>query len=147
MFTAAGRIDYREDVADRLGIPAADMAGLADGDILLRAYERLGPRCAEFLEGDWSFAARHPAEKELFIARDRSGNTSLYYRAGPRGIVFAPCLQALLSPVSGNWSAEVPSYRVRNRASIGIMFMLNSPGRPSRGNRYLCPQDHTCKRS
>jgi asparagine synthase (glutamine-hydrolysing) len=80
-----------------LNIPPIARAALADGDLMLAAYDHWEEACAERLLGDWSFAAWHPHERRLVLGRDHFGNTSLYYvRAGDR-FAFASDARALLS--------------------------------------------------
>ena len=76
-FTAEARIDNRDEIADALGMASCDRKTMADGEIVRRAYERWGAECASRLLGDWSFAAWHPFERKLCLARDHRGNTSL----------------------------------------------------------------------
>ncbi|MBI2864750.1 MAG: asparagine synthetase B [Chloroflexi bacterium] len=96
-FTAAARLDNRTQLAAALGIPPAELAGLADGDLVLRAYNRWGEDCPTRIYGDWSFAVWRPAERRLFLARDHYGHSGLYYFAGERTFAFASDRRALLA--------------------------------------------------
>ncbi|MBI4869770.1 MAG: asparagine synthetase B [Candidatus Wallbacteria bacterium] len=97
-FTAAARLDNREELARQLEVPAGEVEKLADGELLRRAYLRWGERCPERVLGDWSFAAWHPRERRAMLARDQLGNTALYYFETPRLLAFATSQQALLTP-------------------------------------------------
>src|SRR5258708_6888222 len=79
VFTAAARVDNRDELGDLLQIPTPVRAELADSELLFRAYLRWGEQCAVRIFGDWAFAAWHAAERKLFMARDHFGNTSLFY--------------------------------------------------------------------
>ncbi len=96
-FTAAGRLDNRAELLAALGAPAAGQEQVADSAIMLRAYERWGEGCAERLLGDWAFAAWHPAEGRLVLARDQLGITGLHYYLGEGLVAFASGLPALLA--------------------------------------------------
>lgn len=98
LFTAAGRVDNRDELLSALssGLPVSSSV-IPDGDLLLCAYRRWGADCVTHIYGDWAFAAYHPTERKLFLARDHFGNTSLYYYADPRVFAFASDRQALLA--------------------------------------------------
>jgi asparagine synthase (glutamine-hydrolysing) len=99
VFTAAGRLDNREALLHVLGLRDRDSGRreLADGDVLMAAYRRWGEDAPARVFGDWSFAAWHPRERKLFLARDHFGETALYYYADARTFAFASSQQALLS--------------------------------------------------
>ena len=61
------------------------------------AYTRWGEDAVARIHGDWAFAAWHPKERRLFLARDPFGITSLYYYANPRIFAFATSRQALVA--------------------------------------------------
>ncbi|MBI5301188.1 MAG: asparagine synthetase B [Chloroflexi bacterium] len=110
VFTAAARVDNRDEIISDLGLQIADLQApisksaicnlqptISDGDLILHAYRKWGESCVTRIYGDWSFAAWHPAERKLFLARDHFGNTSLYYYADARVIAFASDRRALLA--------------------------------------------------
>jgi asparagine synthase (glutamine-hydrolysing) len=96
-FTAEARIDNRDELFGALGIAGAERTTMADGEVVRRAYERWGVDCAPKLLGDWSFAAWHPAERRLCLARDHCGNTSVYYFNDGRQVAFASDRRAILA--------------------------------------------------
>lgn len=97
VLTAEARLDNRDELCAELAIAAADRGALPDGSLILRAYERWGEHTPQHLIGDWSFAAWHPEQKRLFLARDHFGNTSLYYYHDDRRFAFASSRRALLT--------------------------------------------------
>lgn len=99
LFTAGGRVDNREElIADcGLRIAESEKSEISDGEIIFHAYLKWGEDCPERIYGDWSFAAWHPKERRLFLARDHHGNTSLYYYADPGVFAFASSYKALLA--------------------------------------------------
>ena len=110
-FTAAARVDNREELirdlrleiqspreASNLQPPTSNFQlPTPDGDILLHAYLKWGDDCVKRIYGDWAFAAWHPNERKLFLARDHFGNTALYYYANSRLFAFASEPKALLA--------------------------------------------------
>ena len=97
VLAAEARLDNRPELCGELGIPPNELPQLADGELILRAYERWGERAPDHLLGDWSFAAWHPSEKRLFLARDHFGNTGLYYHQDARRFAFASSRKALFA--------------------------------------------------
>ncbi len=91
---STGRIHNRVEVADKLGCCSARSS---DQFLLERAHERWGERACEHLYGDWSYAAWDPGERRLTLARDRYGNTQLFYYADSSKFAFATRLQDLLA--------------------------------------------------
>jgi asparagine synthase (glutamine-hydrolysing) len=102
-FTGVGRVDNRAELLGKLGRHQAESelgrpaSRIGDAELLLLAYERWGEACVDRIYGDWSFAAWHPADRKLFVARDHHGNTALYYYADPRVFAFASDRKALLA--------------------------------------------------
>jgi len=97
VITAQARIDNREDLFRELAIPYPDRKNIPDSQIILRAYERWGEACPDYLLGDWAFAIWNPRQRRLFIARDHHGNTALYYYHTSHFFVFASSLKGLLA--------------------------------------------------
>jgi asparagine synthase (glutamine-hydrolysing) len=106
-FTAAGRVDNREELLKQLAEgarPSAIQSArrynqtiISDVEILFRAYLRWGEDCPVRIYGDWSFAAFHARERKLFIARNHYSGTALYYYSDPRVFAFASSRKALLA--------------------------------------------------
>src|SRR5262245_13715729 len=56
VLSADARIDNRGELIDQLGLDSRPTAEIADGEIILSAYERWGEACPEKLLGDFAFA-------------------------------------------------------------------------------------------
>lgn len=96
IFSAAGRLDNRDELAGALGIGIAEIATLGDGSLMHRAWLRWGQGCPARIFGDWAFATWNPRERTLFLARDHSGTTALYYHTNPNFFAFSSSRRALL---------------------------------------------------
>ena len=94
---ASARLDDRDALADALGIPRPQRAGLPDGEFILRAYERWGDTCPERLLGDYAFAVWDARRRRLFCARDHIGTRPFYYHLGAQRVVFASGVAAVLA--------------------------------------------------
>jgi asparagine synthase (glutamine-hydrolysing) len=97
LFTAAARLDNRDELCDVFGIGHPERPTTPDGQLVLQAYRKWGAESCKHLFGDWSFAAWHRKEQKLFLARDHIGNTGLYYYFKPPLLVFASSTEAILS--------------------------------------------------
>ena len=76
---AAGSVHNRGEIARELDASVME----SDTSLLRRAFAEWGERACGRIHGDWSAAAWNPAKRELLVARDPYGNTSLYYHCSP----------------------------------------------------------------
>lgn len=68
-----------------------------DTEVLLAAYSQWGRFCLDKLRGMFAFAIWDREEKQLFLARDRTGEKPLYYWYDHHNFYFASELKALVS--------------------------------------------------
>jgi asparagine synthase (glutamine-hydrolysing) len=97
LFTAAARLDNRDELCDVFGIPLSEKPTTSDGRLMWQAYRKWGAESCRHLFGDWSFAAWHTKEQRLFLARDHLGNTGLFYYFKPPVVAFASGAEAILA--------------------------------------------------
>ncbi|MEN6313942.1 MAG: asparagine synthase-related protein [Clostridiaceae bacterium] len=97
LFTAAARLDNRDELCDVFGIAHPERPITSDGQLVLKAYKKWGTDSCKHIFGDWSFAVWHIKEQRLFLARDHLGNTGLYYYFKPPLVIFASSTEAILS--------------------------------------------------
>jgi asparagine synthase (glutamine-hydrolysing) len=128
------RLDNRDQLAAALGIAPADLSGLADSALVLRAYRKWGEQCAERLLGDFVFALWDARAKKLVLARDHMGQRYVHYHRGHGFFVFATEFNAL-------WAyPDVP--RVLGEAQIGrslIHARSQQPGQTAFDGIYGLP--------
>ena len=96
IITASARLDNRDELSERLEVRADEQSNLSDESLIVRAFERWGEACPEWLNGDWSLAVWCPSKRKLFLARDHFGNTGLYYATVGDRVAFASDIRALL---------------------------------------------------
>lgn len=94
-----GRIDNREDLADALGLTASAMAGLSDGRLMMRCFERWNRDAFTRIIGDWAFILWDEAEQQMMLVTDPVGvrgmvyyatDACLYVATMPRGLHALP---------------------------------------------------------
>jgi asparagine synthase (glutamine-hydrolysing) len=106
------RLDNRDDVAGRLGVGAAELAGWSDARLVLCAYRQWGEQCVAHLLGDFAFAVWDSRRRQLFGARDRFGVKPLYYYERGGLFAFASEMKGLLAlsavdrTVNETWIAD-----------------------------------------
>lgn len=89
------RLDNRGELADALGLSAADIAAWADARLLLAAWRRWGADCLDRLLGDFAVAVWDAPARVLHLARDLMGQRQLYYHDGPDLFAFATEIKGL----------------------------------------------------
>lgn len=97
LITASARLDNRDELVDQLSKSNFEKQIISDSQLVLKAVEKWGEDAVNHLYGDWAYAAFDPASQKLFMARDRMGNTGLYYFYKPPIFAFAPSPHALLA--------------------------------------------------
>lgn len=103
-------LDNREELMSRLGLQVN--SNLPDLHVLLHAYDQWGEQMANKLNGDFAFVIWDEARRQLFAARDWSGNRTLYYAEHKGTFLFASTMEALLHTgivdrtLSTPWMAE-----------------------------------------
>lgn len=68
----------------------------SDSEVILYLYELYGTDCLKHLRGMFAFALYDTKRKQLFVARDRVGEKTLYYAQLPTGFVFSSELKTIL---------------------------------------------------
>ncbi|HZT26102.1 MAG TPA: asparagine synthase-related protein [Pseudolabrys sp.] len=89
LLTADVRIDNRDDLLARLGLPAKDTADWPDARILLAAWETLGDAVWPLLRGPFAAAIWDPCTRALTLARDQLGLNVVMWHKSPRFFAFA----------------------------------------------------------
>ncbi len=91
VLTWDGRLDNREALARRLGLPLASaaLAQTADAVLVLEAYLRFGEAILPELVGEFALALYCTRTHELRLARSTCGARPLYYAAQPDRLLWA----------------------------------------------------------
>ena len=89
------RLDNREDLVRELGLPHPEE--LADSTILMQAWMRWDAACLDHIIGGFAFAVWTPAKRELFAARDHTGERPLFYHRSRNFFALASMPKGLLA--------------------------------------------------
>jgi asparagine synthase (glutamine-hydrolysing) len=87
------RLDYRDELGDKLGLSQKELEIAPDSILVLMAYEKWGEKCLSRLRGMFAFAIADTVKKKIFIARDHFGIKPLYYYQSDGIIAFGSELQ------------------------------------------------------
>jgi asparagine synthase (glutamine-hydrolysing) len=93
VITADARIDNRKELSEELGVE--DKEDVSDSYFILKAYEKWGEKCPEYLLGDFAFAIWDKNDERLFCARDHMGVKPFYYYLDEEMFVFGTEIKAL----------------------------------------------------
>lgn len=100
---ASARVDNRGELLRALGLDVREWGESTpestrydDTHLIHAAYLRWRESCVERIYGDWAFAVWRPLERQLFLARDHFGMTSMYYAIDDDSFAFASDQQVLL---------------------------------------------------
>ncbi|NWH03401.1 asparagine synthetase B family protein [Desulfobacter latus] len=92
-----GRIDNRDELADKLDITPRQSRIMADSAFALKAFERWDNACLDYLLGDFAFAVWNRQSRRLFLARDPLGLRPLYWHKTNRFFAFATLSKGLFA--------------------------------------------------
>jgi asparagine synthase (glutamine-hydrolysing) len=91
------RIDYRQELAGKIGVEWNEAEAYSDSAYILKAYLKWGEECLLHLYGDFSFVLWDPGREEILCARDHFGCRPLYYVDQPGFLAVASRISAFKS--------------------------------------------------
>lgn len=91
------RLDGRTELLRQLDITTGAGGTLSDIELFARAWQRWGRGCSHYVQGDWVCVVRDNTDGSVWLARDATGNTGLYYWHDSTQLVFATSLPSLLA--------------------------------------------------
>ena len=94
--TFNGEIYNFRELRQQLVAAGVTFHSQSDTEVILRLYERDGPRCVDHLVGMFAFAIWDAQEEKCFLARDPLGIKPVYYFQSGNRLVFASELRTLL---------------------------------------------------
>jgi hypothetical protein len=83
------RLDYRDELADKLGLTQKQLDVTPDSVLALHAYEKWNSKCVHHLEGDWAFVIYDQIFNKVFFFRDSCGYSLVFYSVFNSQVYFA----------------------------------------------------------
>jgi asparagine synthase (glutamine-hydrolysing) len=90
------RLDYREELGDKLGLTQSELEVTPDSRLVMLSYQKWNEKCVNHIEGDWAMSIFSNIDKSLFFAKDRGGYSALFYTNFNNIIYFSSDLNALV---------------------------------------------------
>ncbi len=112
------------------------LATSSDTEVIIHLYEDYGPKCLEYLNGQFAFVIWDKNKKELFIARDRMGIRPLYYARSHERVYFASEIKAIFA--TGEIRREIDPIALDQV----FTFWHNVPPRTTFKNIHELPPAH-----
>jgi asparagine synthase (glutamine-hydrolysing) len=101
--TADARIDYREELAQKLGISNKELRRISDSKLILHSYLAWDVDCVKHLFGDFAFGIWDEKKGRLFCARDHLGCRPFCYYVDNQIFAFSSALIGLHGVKKINW--------------------------------------------
>jgi asparagine synthase (glutamine-hydrolysing) len=73
------RLDYRDELGDKLGLTQSELELTPDSQLVMLSYQKWKEKCVHHIEGDWAFVIYSFDSHSIFIAKDRIGNSAIFY--------------------------------------------------------------------
>lgn len=73
------RLDYRDELGDKLGLKQAELEVTPDSQLAMLAFQKWKEKCVYHLEGDWAAAFYLIRDSSLLLLKDSIGCSALYY--------------------------------------------------------------------
>ena len=73
------RLDYRDELGDKIGLTQKQLQNTPDSLLVMKAYQKWGKKCVHHLQGDWSFVLFDNLMNQLFIGKESTGISSVFY--------------------------------------------------------------------
>jgi asparagine synthase (glutamine-hydrolysing) len=100
------------EIREELSHDGGQWRSATDTEVIIRSYERWGPRCLERFHGMFAFAIWDRHSRAMFSARDRMGVKPYYFHYSSDCFAFASRPRALLS-LNRNWSEPLDEQALR----------------------------------
>lgn len=100
LLTGHFRLDYRDELGDKLGLSQKELEVTPDSCLAMLAYQKWEDGCVHHLEGDWAFVLFNYCNASLFAAKDKFGYSSLFYHRTNNQFYFSSDLDVLVSALN-----------------------------------------------
>jgi asparagine synthase (glutamine-hydrolysing) len=91
------RLDYRDELGDKLGLSHDELVHTRDAILVLKSYQKWGKKCANYFEGDWAFVLYDFYDSSTFFAKDTLGFSAIFYTIQNNTIYFSSNPQFIYS--------------------------------------------------
>lgn len=96
VIAADATLYYRDELRRKLAALGVRPKGQTPSHLILAAYQAFGERCAEALEGDFSFIVWDRKDRRVVAARDSTGTRPLFFAEVGNTLIVASSIAAIL---------------------------------------------------
>ncbi len=96
------RLDYRDELGDKLGLTQSELEKTPDSRLAMMAYIKWKEKCVHHLEGDWVFCLYESIRNKLFILKDSIGVSALFYFTFNEQYYFSTSLDVFINNTNFN---------------------------------------------
>ena len=111
------RLDYRDELGDKLGLIQSEVEVTPDAQLAMLAYQKWKDKCVHHLEGDWAAAFYLIHDNSLLLLKDSMGCSALYYIILDESIFFSS---------DADMFAQIASFQLT--PEINQLIRLSQPG-------------------
>lgn len=97
LLTGHFRLDYRDELGDKLGITQAELEVTPDSQLVMLAYQKWKEKFVHHLDGDWACVFFNKVTKNVFAAKDKTGVSSLFYIIQSEQLIFSSDSRGILA--------------------------------------------------
>ena len=90
------RLDYRDELVEKLGFQKDSINDHSDTALLYQAYLKWGKECVNYIEGDYVFLIHDAEKKEVWGARDPIGLRQLFFTQKDSTLYFSTSSKGLI---------------------------------------------------
>lgn len=73
------RLDYRDELGDKLGLTQKELDITPDSILAMLAYQKWKDKCVHHIEGDWAFVLWDRIQNSVISFKDKYGTSALFY--------------------------------------------------------------------
>jgi asparagine synthase (glutamine-hydrolysing) len=74
------RLDYRDELGDKLGLTQAELDVTPDSQLVMLSYQKWKEKCVHHLEGDWAFVIFIQKLNDLIFFKDKYGISAICFK-------------------------------------------------------------------
>jgi asparagine synthase (glutamine-hydrolysing) len=117
------RLDYRDEIGDKLGLTQKELYLTSDSVLVMMAYQKWGEKCVNHLEGDWAFVLNDLDKNTVLCFKDKYGTSALFYARHGECFYFGTSTNFFTS--ISQYFSEVDLHQLYRISIPGVSFEKN----------------------
>jgi asparagine synthase (glutamine-hydrolysing) len=73
------RLDYRDELGDKLGMAQKELELTPDSMLVMKSYQKWENNCVHHIEGDWAFVLYDSIKNTITCCKDKYGTSAFFY--------------------------------------------------------------------